>query len=583
MRKQLLLRIRRRARLFSLLSDYSNVIPSALLDTTQCPSAKEVSVNKDNQSFLDTRTILAVLLVGATFVGWQTYMQRKYPDSYGKKAATSSASAPTTTTAGKDATATVSAQAQAPAVGATESAPRAVAPAEEKFVAYKSDTLAFDISSRGMGIKTFKILKYKTREDQIVELGNGHGMLALETRLTGHTEPLEFQIEKVNPNLFVGRAQSGGIRVTKTIEIVPEKYVLNYKILAEGSDDRFIGLTTTLIEDIDPDSTLSALNPRRLKQEFYVETAEHKDRILFDKEDVLKAFNKVQIASVGSQYFTQAVLDRSNVLPEAKADLSHASKTASILLNYPVLNKGQNFELNFTAFVGPKALNLLQQVDDRLAQVVDFGFFNWIGRRILELLRWFHVLVGNWGLAIICLTLLVRVLVLPANIYSYKSMRAMQAIQPQIQAMREKYKDDQQKQQQEMMALMKSNKVNPVGGCLPLLLQTPIFFALYQVLDNCIELYQANFGLWIHDLSLKDPYYILPALMGLTMFIQQKITPNTMEPAQAKMMLFMPLIFTVFMVQLPSGLTLYMLVGAVFSVVQMMYFMKPTKTLVGTK
>ena len=194
------------------------------------------------------------------------------------------------------------------------------------------------------------------------------------------------------------------------------------------------------------------------------------------------------------------------------------------------------------------------------------------------MLRAFYGMVGNWGVAIICLTLVVRILVLPANIYSYKSMRAMQVIQPQIKALREKFKDDQVKQQQEMMALMKAHKVNPVGSCLPVLLQFPIFIALYQVLGNSIELYQAPFGLWIHDLSLKDPFYILPVLMGLTMFVQQKITPNTMDPAQAKVMLMMPLLFTFFMVSLPSGLTLYMLVGAIFSVAQQMYFMKQTPT-----
>jgi YidC/Oxa1 family membrane protein insertase len=153
-------------------------------------------------------------------------------------------------------------------------------------------------------------------------------------------------------------------------------------------------------------------------------------------------------------------------------------------------------------------------------------------------------------------------------------MKAMQDIQPQIQAMRERYKDDQAKQQQEMMALMKTNKVNPVGGCLPVLFQIPIFIALYTVLGNCIELYQAPFALWIHDLSLKDPFYILPVLMGVTMFIQQKITPNTMDPAQAKIMMFLPLMFIFFMISLPSGLTLYMWVSAVFGVMQQMYFLR---------
>ena len=542
-------------------------------------------MKQENQSFLDTRTILAVILVGATFVGWQTYMQKKYPDQFAKKAATETATAPA---ADSKPAAQAAGQASDPAkpsatVGAPEASVQAAAPIAEKIMHFESDTLAFDISSRGMGVKAFKILKYKTRDGQTVELGHGDGILAIETRLTGINQSLNFEIERVNENLFVGRAQYGGMNITKTMEIDPVKYVMNYKVMAEGTDDRFVGLTTVLVEDVEPESELSALNPRRLMQEFFVETTDNSDRVHFGQEDVQKNFSKVKIASVGSQYFTQAVVDKSAVMPEAKADLSHSAKLASILLNYPLLNRGQTFELNYTAFVGPKSLTLLQEVGDHLSMVIDFGYFNWIGRQILELLRWFYGLVGNWGIAIICLTILVRILVLPANLFSYKSMRKMQEIQPQIQALREKYKDDQQKQQQEMMALMRENKVNPLGGCLPVLLQFPIFIALYQVLGNCIELYQAPFGLWIHDLSLKDPYYILPVLMGLTMFVQQKITPNTMDPAQQKVLLMMPLIFTIFMVTLPSGLTLYMLVGAVFSVIQQYYFMKPSNTLVGTK
>lgn len=539
-------------------------------------------MKQDNQSFLDTRTLIAVLLVGGTFVGWQTYMQRKYPDTYAKKeAVTQPAQAPATATP-PQAEKTVEAHAKA---STPEASPWAGAPGGEKTVRYEGENLAFDISSRGMGMRTFQILKYKTRSGDTVELGHPEdNLLPLETRLLGHTEPLEFQIEKVNSNLFIGRAQVGNVHITKTMEVIPDKYVLEFKILATGIDEHFTGLTTALTEEVEAVNTLSLLHPQQQKQEFFIDTAESKDRVVFSKDDMQKSWSKVRVASVGSQFFTQAVLDKSTIMPDAKAHLNHAGKVADILLQYPVLNGSGNFELAYTAFVGPKSLTLLRQVDENLAKVVDFGFFSWIGSHILDLLRAFYGLVGNWGLAIILLTLCVRLLVLPVNIYSYKSMRAMQAIQPQIQALREKYKDDQQQQQKEMMALMKTNKVNPVGGCLPILLQFPIFIALYQVLGNSIELYQAPFGLWIHDLSLKDPFYILPVLMGLTMFVQQKITPNTMDPAQAKMLLMMPLIFTFFMVSLPSGLTLYMWIGAVFSVAQQTYFMKQPKTLSsGTK
>jgi YidC/Oxa1 family membrane protein insertase len=539
-------------------------------------------LKNDSQNFLDSRTIMAIVLVGAIFVGWQSYMQHKYPDVYTKKTDATSGQAPATNGSATQSPATEGngAKTQTPGTTQTSETPVQVANAAERLTHYESDNLSFDISSHGMGVRNFFIRKYKNRKGETVELGHEEqGLLPLETRLLGHQDALDFQVEQINPNLFVGHATVGNVSITKTVEIDSLKYVLDFKVQASGSDDRFIGLSTAMTDEIESTPSTASLLPQRQKQEFFVDTAEGKDRVVFAKDNVQKSWNKVKMASVGSQYFTQAILDQSKIMPDAKANLNRAGRAADLILQYPVLNKGDNFELNYIAFVGPKSLSLLRSVSEELIKVVDFGMFSWIGFHILELLKAFYALCGNWGLAIICLTVVVRLFVLPVNIYSYKSMRAMQAIQPQIQAMRARYKDDQPKQQQEMMALMRTNKVNPVGGCLPIFLQFPIFIALYQVLGNSIELYQAPFGLWIHDLSLKDPYYILPVLMGLTMFVQQKITPNTMDPAQAKVLLMMPLIFTFFMVSLPSGLTLYMLVGAAFSVAQQSYFMKQPKTL----
>ena len=153
-------------------------------------------------------------------------------------------------------------------------------------------------------------------------------------------------------------------------------------------------------------------------------------------------------------------------------------------------------------------------------------------------------------------------------------MSKMQAIQPTLKAVREKYKDDPVRMNQEVMGIMKQEKVNPAGGCLPMLLQFPIFIALYRVLSESIDLYKAPFGLWITDLSLKDPYYVLPILMGISMFLQQKITPSTMDPQQQKVMAFMPIVFSLLMISLPSGLTLYIFVSTIFGVIQQQLFMK---------
>ena len=225
-------------------------------------------------------------------------------------------------------------------------------------------------------------------------------------------------------------------------------------------------------------------------------------------------------------------------------------------------------------------INLLADVHPELAQVINFGWLSVIAKPLLYTMKWFFQQVPNWGVAIILLTLLVRLFVLPFNLMSYKSMKGMQKIQPLMTAVREKYKNDPVKMNQEVMALMKENKANPFGGCLPMLLQIPIFFALYRVIGSSIELYGSPFMFWIQDLSAHDKFFVLPILMGITMFAQQKLTPTNMDPMQAKILMYMPLIFTVFMVNLPSGLTLYMFVSALFGVIQQ-YFMvrnKPAAT-----
>lgn len=521
---------------------------------------------QDKPNFFDPTTIIAILVVFATYVGWQYYMQKKYPQVMQPKVE------------GVENSEALKTQseivAQPQGAISTKSTPKMentpALPEKEQLTRYENELVQFEISSFGMGLKNFSLKEFKDRKNQQIQYGP---INLLETRLNGNPNPIWFNIEKVNEHQFVGTARIGQMRITKTMELDPKSYAIKYKVGVTHPDDRFIGLSTLMPESIHEIQERSLFNHAEY-EEFYVSADSH-ERTIFTKEDFDKTWANARTAAIGSVYFTQALVDKSQVMPEAKASLKHADKMARLQLNYTALNKAAPFEIAYTAFVGPKALHLLNQADASLGQVIDFGFFNWIARQILALLRWFHTWMGNWGLAIIGLTILVRILVLPFNIISYKSMRAMQIIQPQIQRLREKFKDDQQKLQQEMMALMREHKVNPLGGCLPILLQFPIFIALYQVLGHSVELYQAPFGLWIHDLSLKDPFYVLPVLMGATMFLQQKITPNaSLDPTQAKIMLFMPVLFAFFMVSLPSGLTLYIFVSSAFAVVQQLYFVK---------
>ena len=186
---------------------------------------------------------------------------------------------------------------------------------------------------------------------------------------------------------------------------------------------------------------------------------------------------------------------------------------------------------------------------------MDYGIFGFISKPLLKLMKFLHGLFGNWGVAIIALTIIMRLLMLPFNVVSFKSARAMQKIQPQLTAVREKYKNDPLAVNRETMALMKQNNANPLSSCLPMLIQIPIFFALWKTIGSSIEIYQQPFFGWISDLSSYDRFFVLPILMGITMFFQQKLTPTTMDPMQAKILNYMPLLFSLFMISLPSGLT----------------------------
>jgi len=281
---------------------------------------------------------------------------------------------------------------------------------------------------------------------------------------------------------------------------------------------------------------------------------------------------------LSAHYFALAIVDHSSVAPKFSSQLAANAPIADGALTYTPASAGQSLDLKYTAFAGPKSYDLLKTIDDHLPLVIDFGMFAIFARPILWLLKFLNEIIGNWGFAIIALTIIVRVIVLPFNAYSYKSMKVMQKLQPEMTRIREKYKDKppEQKMQmnQEVMELMKRHKANPVGGCLPMLLQLPVFFALYQVLGQSIELYQAPFIFWIQDLTLKDHFYVLPILMGASMFVQQKITPSTMDPQQAKIMMWMPVIFSFMMVSLPSGLTLYIFVSTLFGIIQQYLMMR---------
>lgn len=226
-------------------------------------------------------------------------------------------------------------------------------------------------------------------------------------------------------------------------------------------------------------------------------------------------------------------------------------------------------------YLGAKEYTVLKSVDSRLERVIEYGWFTFIAKPMFAFLSWLFAYLGNWGWAIVVMTLIVRLILFPLTYKSMISMNKLKDLAPKMTELREKYKGDPQKLNLHMMELYKKHGANPFAGCLPILLQIPIFFAIYRVLLNAVELKAAPWALWIEDLSVLDPYYVLPILMGASMFVQQLITPMTIQdPTQAKIMKFLPLVFTFFFLWFPAGLTLYWCVNNLCSLVQQLVINK---------
>lgn len=295
------------------------------------------------------------------------------------------------------------------------------------------------------------------------------------------------------------------------------------------------------------------------------------------------------------RYFMTAVMprkiDAGNTI-DASLKLSYANDIVnnSYIRKMDRLDPGKQGDYSFTFYMGPKSLKVLSKYDNTLKDAINFGFFNVIAKPLLIGMNTIHNVIPNYGVAIILLTIFIKLIFWPLGTKSYKSMNEMKKVQPLMTAIREKYKDDKQRMNKEVMGLYKTYKVNPASGCLPMLVQMPIFFALYRMLYQAIELRHAPFFGWISDLSapdrlfhfnfsipmMQEPYGIpmLTLLMGASFLLQQKMTPTTGDPMQAKMMMLMPIFMTVIFINFPAGLVLYMFVNNIISMGQQYYIQK---------
>ncbi len=279
-----------------------------------------------------------------------------------------------------------------------------------------------------------------------------------------------------------------------------------------------------------------------------------------------------------TKYFMTALVTES--LTGATIEIARMDDTlarGSATLGNVSFPAGSAITKDMVLYLGPKQAEIMNQVGYSLSSAIDYGFFGFLSIPLVWLLTFFYSVFKNYGVAIILLTVVVRIVLYPFTYKSMKSMKEMQKIQPLMVELREKYKNDKEKLNQEVMRLYQTHKINPLGGCLPLLLQLPVFIALYKALYVAIELRHSPFIFWIKDLSEMDPYYITPIVMGASYFLQQKLTPTSMDPAQQKIMLLMPIIFTVIFLNLPAGLVLYFFVSNLLSIAQQLYMNKFVK------
>lgn len=366
---------------------------------------------------------------------------------------------------------------------------------------------------------------------------------------------------------------ASGVEVVKTYYFKKNSYDIEVKYtLTNNSDHDWSGRVYAQLQRNNPNRSGHRLI-RTYTGSIISSPEERYKKISFDDmEDKTLGIEIINgWAAMLQHYFVSALIPGSGDKPYyyyTKALREENRYLIGMMSPVSSVSPGTAINLSHRLFIGPIKQQLLKKAAPRLELTVDYGKLWFVAKPLFICLNWFHGVTGNWGFAIILITLLVKILFYPLSAAGYRSMANMRQVQPRLMAIRDRYKDDKTRLNQAMMDLYKKEKINPLGGCFPILIQIPVFIALYWVLLESVELRQAGFILWMQDLSSPDPWYVLPVLMGISMFVQQKLNPAPMDPVQAKVMMTLPFVFTVFFAYFPSGLVLYWVVNNVLSIAQ---------------
>ncbi|MCF6266396.1 MAG: membrane protein insertase YidC [Desulfuromusa sp.] len=454
---------------------------------------------------------------------------------------------------------------------------------KESFLSVSSDYYDIKISSMGATLRSIILKQYKETNTvgsppfKLLDVDDfslstlkttGSGGLYLPANLNYKIIENKDFIEIKNENVTVSFVASiNGLTVVKKYTFHPSSYYFDLNIQLINDSDRSVSghldlsLVTPWNKD-DKSRMYTFVGPVTFDGE---DLAEDKPANLEKSPKIYK--DNFVWSGYMSKYFLSVINPKepSDQLFISAGDGFVENKFTSPNIS---LEKDQKTSFEYTAYFGPKQDEYLTASGHQFDKAINYGFFQPISKPLMVVLKFFYGFIGNYGFAIILLTVCIKLIFWPLTQKSYKSMKGMQKLQPEMKKMREKYGKDKQKLNQEMMSFYKENKVNPMGGCLPMVIQIPVFFALYRVLLGSIELRHAPFMLWITDLSAKDPYYVTPLIMGVTMFLQQKMTPTNMDPTQAKIMLMMPVVFTFMFLNFPAGLVLYWLTNNLLTILQ---------------
>jgi len=533
---------------------------------------------------MDKKTVLAIFLATLLVAGYQYFFVKEVPPR-GEEQTVSQ-----TDTGGTDATQEPIIREGGEVLVDTETV---TASSDEQAVVVDGPLYTAAFSTRGASLKSFRLKDYRQeleKDSESIELvASENGALyplgfSFDNSSVTLPPDVTFQAERDSVELSGTEAQKltfsrvfpDKIAIEKTFTFHPDKYGFDLDVTVRNISPHAYKQKAVLTWNQYANPDVKSSRYDHIGPIWYVRGGTEKENV-DDIEGQLTAGPDVSWVAFESKYFLSAMIPEQPSLTRLEITKDKRDIVSSHLIGPSnIVLPDQSTLFRYRMYLGPKDYELLKAENVELEESINFGsWMKWLALPLLTALKFIHAYVPNYGMAIIILTVIIKILFWPLGNMSYRSMKNMQKLQPQMQKLREKYKNDKARLNQEVMALYKVHKVNPMGGCFPILIQLPVFIGLYRALIYSIELRHSPFIFWIQDLSAKDPYYITPIVMGATMFLQQRMTPTPGgNEMQAKMMMWMPVIFTFLFLSFPSGLVIYWLFNNILSIGQQYFINK---------